>query len=202
MPNDIEIAKAALVRLGEVPIDSFDEETETARTLNVVYDQLTENLLSLYPWRFTLRKRQLARLVTAPINEWRYSYQLPSDRLTGPYAVFDTASIGARPLQRYEIFEDKLYADEAKIWIDYQAKPATTTWPPYFVELVTLALASEIALPVTGSTSLSAEMAQKAWGTPSENRTGGQYRQARAKDSQQQPPQEITSFPLVDARFS
>lgn len=202
MASDLAIIKSALVRLGAKPIDSMEEESSTGIIIRTVYPDLKRSILTMYPWRFSMTKRQLGLVIAEPLNEYRYTFQLPSDRLAGPYGAFSSGRIGVPPLRRYEIFSDKLFADQPEIWIDYQYEPPSSRWPAYFVELVTLALAGEVANAVTDISAKAELYHLKAWGQPSEQMRGGQFRIATSRDSQQQPPQVIEDFALIEARFS
>lgn len=202
MASDLSIVKAALVRLGMTPIDTMLEESSAGTIVRIIYPDLKRAILSMYPWRFSMGKRKLARLAESPLGDYQYAYQLPSDRITGPFTVFTTESIGAKPYRGFEIFEDKLYAGATEIWIDYQYEPLADKFPPYFAELLTNATAAEIANAITDQNSKAELYHIKAWGSPSEGGRGGWFRLATSRDSQQQPPQVIEDFALIEARFS
>jgi hypothetical protein len=66
----------------------------------------------MYPWSFSFKKVQLARTINTPVNEWKYEYQLPSDRIGPPRAAFNSDQAGARPFTSWEIYGDKLLTNE------------------------------------------------------------------------------------------
>lgn len=50
--NDIGLCARALVRLGAVPITSFNDETAESEIANALYAPIRDALLSAYPWTF------------------------------------------------------------------------------------------------------------------------------------------------------
>lgn len=148
-----------------------------------------------------MKKTQLSQLVASPTNEWTYGYQLPTDRIGDPFAVFASEGVGASPIKEFEIFGDKLFTNHALIIIDYPFKPAESAFPGYFTEFLVQALASALAIPVTDQTTTADYYRALAYGTPGENGNGGALSRARRANSAQQPPQRIEDFTLVNARF-
>lgn len=147
-----------------------------------------------------MKKVQLARHTDVPTNEWKYAYQLPSDRIGGPFAVFDSVANGAQPAKEFEIFADKIFSNYETMYCDYPFKPSESAFPAYFTEFVVLAIASVVAIPVTDQTTTAKFYDQLAYGLPSENRAGGQLARARYSDSSQQPPQILEDYTLIDVR--
>lgn len=199
--GDVALVNAALALLGAGRIASFDDTTILDGGLAPIYDTTVAALLASYPWRFTLRKGQLSRLTAAPANEWTYQHDLPADMLV-LRALFPSATARSEDVVRdYEVFENRVLSDQSELWADYQVAKPPEAWPPLFYKMATHALASDLAQPVSGSSSLAEEHLLKAFGTPSERGTGGYAGQARRADAQQQPPQRTRRFLLVEARF-
>jgi hypothetical protein len=195
----VALCNQALRLLGEGTITSFTEGTELANTCATLWQDTARGLLASYPWRFTLRKAELSRLADAPINEWPYAHQLPPGQLV-LRQIFASPTPGVSPLLEYERFEDQVLARQPQLWADYQAEVDPALWPPAFALLARYALAADFAVPVAGSMSAAEWWDRKAFGGPGEARMGGQMGVARRLDAQQQPPQAITDFPLIDAR--
>ena len=199
--TDVEICSRATNRLGAKAIQSFTEGTDLATSCATIYPGLLESELSVYPWRFAMKKARLSRHVDTPANEWKYAYQLPTDRIGPPFALFNSDAGGAQPHKQFEIFSDKIFTNEELVIIDYPFKPAESAFPAYFTEFMVLAMAGELAMPVTDQVSTADFYRAKAYGTPSENGNGGQLGRARRANSAQQPPQRIEDFTLLDVRF-
>jgi len=196
----VVLCNQALRLLGDAAIASFDDGTDLAATCSTLYPDTVRGLLQSYPWRWTLAKVRLARLADRPVNEWTYQHALPPDRLV-LRQLFPGDAEHLPPVADYEIFGDNVLTDCPDVWADYQRETDPETWPPAFRLLMRYALAAELAVPVTSSTSAADYWRGQAYGTPGEARSGGQMRVCRQLDSQQQPPQRIEDFPLIRARF-
>ncbi len=72
----LSICSDALLLLGAKPISSFDEGTDEASVANRLYADIRDQSLVTYPWSFSFKKVKLARLITTPINEYKYEYGL------------------------------------------------------------------------------------------------------------------------------
>lgn len=199
-PGALPLTNAALRLLGEASLTSFGEGTDLAESCNAVYGPTVLALQAGYPWRFTLVKRRLARLSEAPLGEWAYAHALPPDSMN-LRALFPSAA-ARRTVDAYEIFEtNRVFSNTPDLWADIQRDSDPASWPPMFHKLAVHALASDLAVAVTGSATLSDVHRRIAFGTPQEGGEGGLSRQVRRLDSQQQPPQQVTDFPLLAARM-
>jgi len=197
----LSICSDALIMLGATPLSSFATGTDEAQVADRLYDDVRDTLLMQYPFSWTLKKVKLAQLADAPISEWKYKYQLPGDILGNPRAVFNTSSVGGRPVRDFEIYAGGVYTNLEEVWIDYQFRPEPAIFPPYFVRLLRTALAAEFAEPITDQITKAEYYHGKAYGSPSENMRGGLMRVAINIDGASQPSQNIQEFPIADIRY-
>lgn len=201
--TDIDICSNALVRLGDDSINSFTG-SDAAEACGIIYPFVKLTVLTSYPWWITMKKSGLlSRLVIGPETEYKYKFQMPSDRIGAPRKVFDSQTIpaGNQPtFTRFEIYGDKIFSSAEKCLVDYQIEVGESAMPFYIIELLTLATAAEIAIADTDKESLAELFTIKAWGTPSENRRGGQFRVASRLDSQSHRPPRTQNFPLTAVR--
>ena len=196
----VAVCNEALRLLGDATISGFDDDSDLAESCAQIYQTTIDGLLASYPWRFTLAKARLARVVEAPLNEWRVAHALPTDRLA-IRQLFASGGIGAPPLLDYELFETRVFSNQEDLWCDYQRRVDAPFWPAAFRALARHALAADLAVTVTSSAGQAAEMRAVAFGPPGFGGQGGLMATARRVDAQQQPPQAITDFPLITARF-
>ena len=197
----LSICSDALIMLGASPLSSFSEGTDAAQICDRLYDDLKDSLIACYPWSWSFKKAQLARLTEEPANEWKYFYQLPGDRLAGVRAIFNSDSPGMRPIQRgWEILSDRLMTSEEQVWADYQFSPGESALPTYFVQLLKYAMAAEIAETVTDQITKAEYFERKAFGTPSENRRGGYFRVATNIDGSSKSVERMEDFTLIAVR--
>ena len=197
--TDIDICSQALILLGEKPISSFEDGTDASQICSALYPQFKNMLLTVHKWRVTMSKRQLSRLSAAPINEWSYAYQLPSD-LFSLKAVLNSLDTSPAEVTDFEIFGRELHTDEGTIVLEYQIETDEADWPPYLVRLAVYGFAAEIAPSVTDQVSAAEVWEFKAWGTPGERMQGGYFAVAKSIDSQGSPPQVIDNYTLVEVR--
>jgi hypothetical protein len=199
--TDVSICSDALVMLGASVISSFDEGSPAATASARLYPDLRDTLLSRYAWSWSLKKVQISRLVTAPLNEWKYAYQLPGTMLTGVLAVFDSNSNAARPINYgWEIYGSQLFTNMEKVYIDYQESVQEAVMPPYFVRLLRVAVAAELALVITDQVQKMEYLRGIAFGSPGENGRGGLFREATNIDSRGQLTKSIEDFSLIEVR--
>lgn len=198
-PGALPLVNAALRLLGEAGLTSFGEGSELAESCNQIYSPTVLALQASYPWRHTLSKRRLSRLAEPPLNEWNCAHALPSDCMV-LRALFPSARARVT-IDSYELFDGRVFSDAIDLWADIQRDTDPASWPPGFHKLAVHALASDLAVAVTGSTSLADYHRRIAFGTPTEAGDGGLVRQVRRMDAQQQPPQQVTDWPLLAARL-
>lgn len=199
--SDITICNQALVRIGATQISSLTEGGDLANTCFRLYSNLRDSLLSAYPWSFSMKKRQLGRLVTAPTNEWKYQFQLPDTLLSGVIAVFASGEQSAEPIRYgWEIYGDKVLSNYEQLWIDCQETVDESDMPPYFVRLLSMALSAEISIPVTDQTTKAEYFRALAYGTPGEQGRGGLFREAMNIDSRGKETAVIEDYSLVAVR--
>ena len=195
--TDISICSDALILLGSTTISSFSEGTDLASACSRLYPDLRDTLISRYPWSWSLKKVKLARLATAPINEWKYAYQLPGSILTGVIALFSSGSASANSLNYgWELYDDQVYTNLETVYIDYQTTIAESDLPVYFVRMLRTALAGELAIPVTDQTQKADYFRTMAVGTPGESL----FREAANIDSRGQINKVVQDYSLIAVR--
>ena len=205
MVSKFDICSKALAELGEDAISSFTANTPPSNACGLIYPEYIQYLLSIHEWNFTLKKVQLARLVEAPLNEWKYAYQMPSDML-----VFRAFFVGSEtdilPQTNYQIYQDEVYTNEETVYIDYQFQPDESDFPPYVIEFFVKALAAKLALPITDDRNILQLKKIEAFGNPSDNLNGGEFAVAKKIDSLQSPSPSFNrnggGNDLLVARFS
>jgi len=197
----LSICSDALLLLGAAPISSFNEGTDEANVCDRLYSDIKNTTLQVYPWSFSFKKVALARTTATPVNEWTYEYQLPSDRLGPPRAVFNSSQAGARPITSWEIYGDKILTDQTTVVIDYQTTIPESAMPTWFIQLLKYQMVWHLAEPITDQVSKTDYWKNIAVGSPAENGRGGFMRTAMNIDGQGNTPQAIEDFSLIVARY-
>ena len=197
--TDISICARALVQLGAEPISAFTEG-DTGKICANTYPGIKRNLLSMYPWRFLMKKASLTKDSVAPVGEWENSFIMPGDALGSLHAIFDSSEATLASNQ-FEIFGRRIFTDHDAIIADYVAETAESEWPAYFVEAMVGAVCAAIAFAVTDQSGLVQMWQEKAYGPPSHSGRGGMIGQAMSSDSQADGNIGIVNTEFVDARF-
>ena len=204
MTTNISIASQSLLLLRANTISSFSEDSNEAEICNEMYDEHIKHLLSIFPWTFATKKRQLNQDSTDPLNEYTYSHIIPAEALL-IWALFDTDDIGGLPVRDYDIYTDdsgrRVYSNHSTLYADYTVYPDENIWPPYFAQFAIYSFASYIAIPVTGNAELAQYYKEQAYGSANANRKGGMFGVAASTDSKQKRNEVIVSSPIIEARF-
>jgi hypothetical protein len=203
--SDIDVCSQALTLLRADPISSFSDGTNEADICSQLYQDFIKNLFSTYPWTFATKKAQLNLETAAPLNEYLYSFIVPSEALL-IWAVFDSAQNNVTPISDYDIYASdgtrRIYTNRSPLYADYTVYLDEANWPPYFTQFAVYALAAHLAMPVTHNVALAEYYNVKAYGSLTGNSKGGLFGQAMAIDSKQKRNEYIFSSPFTEARFS
>lgn len=191
MPGKVEIINIALARLGESPIQSLEEGSVPANTAKTVYDAARRSALRDYNWNFALSVATLARYGATP-HDFRFAFALPADCLRAIRLRREGVPDRADPRGiRFVIRSGRLLTEEPKALLEYLRDVTDESeFDSKFVEAFTYKLASELAMPVKGSSDLMASYsnayqalvnraaAESAW-EEKEPRSGNPYLEAR-----------------------
>ncbi len=195
MATEVSICSNAMLRLGADPINSFDEadltgsNIERARLASNLWPTIRRQVLRSHIWNCALKRVLLSPDATAPAFGATYRFQKPSDWLR-------TVAVGQEDSDRVEYRSEGNYylCDESAFYLSYvfdNTNPAT--YDSGLVAGMELAMAAALAYPVTKSTSLAEALNM-------ELRQSMMF--ARATDGQDDPPQTLGDFPLMQSRYS
>jgi hypothetical protein len=143
--TDVDICARALVMIGAQPITSFSDGTTEAIVASNLYEDTVRDLLTRHRWRFASGQAQLSRRTDAPLDSWDAAYQLPANLLV----LHDLTVNGYNVV--YDRYQNLAYcnADAADVVVaNYTFRAEEDLWPPYFISLVEVYLASLFAYAV------------------------------------------------------
>lgn len=111
--------------MGEAPISSVDEQPY-GHLFQLVYDDVRKNLLSMYPWRFAIKRVRLAPLDEESLSIYPYKYSLPTDYLTlvnvsDFYKPADLRDFRFSSMERYQIEGKNIYTPFKELLLIYVA---------------------------------------------------------------------------------
>lgn len=185
--TDVELCSAALVKIGAAVITSLEDETAEADVAKRLYEMTLQGLITLHPWHFTLTQSELSVLDEAPQAGFSRVFSLPQDILRTISAGADSRATGSI----YHVAGPRLFADANRIFLNYQCRPSTADFPPFFVQALVARLAADFCLPLTEGTSRSEVLYRLA---------AAELRVAKLADSQQATPRAVDDFTLIMAR--
>lgn len=200
--TDIDVASQALGLCRGEPISSFEEGTNEADIASQYYLTFIKDIFSRYPWSFALKKRQLSRDSTDPVNEYKYSFVVPSEVMR-IFAVYRTGAVGAKPVTSgWDRVGNYIFTNDPELWAEYTVYKSESQWPGYFLQYAIHALATLIAVPYADDRDLRNDLHVLTYGKDTENERGGKFGVAASTDAQSKPAQEVQTPDLILARFS
>jgi hypothetical protein len=185
--SDVALCSRALIRIGARPITSFEDETAEAQIADQLFAPVRDAMLSAYAWSFATGQVALTPLVTPPLADYSHAFQLPTDFLRAISAGEGKRGRGLK----YRIARGALHTNAESVILTYIFRPAEEEFPPFFDQALIARLSAEFTIPVTENTSradLNYQLAQQ------------EFARARQIDAQQDTPNRIERFSLIDAR--
>ncbi|MBE2191869.1 MAG: hypothetical protein IAE63_06790 [Alphaproteobacteria bacterium] len=200
--TDVDICNYSAVLMGVEQIASLDEESHIAAAFAVVYPKKRDAALAKFNWRVGIKKRLLARIDDAPLNEWAYIHALPSDAVNAPLAVFGDGS-QFPSASGWEIYDGKIYSNFETIIVDYEASIDESMFPPLLVEFLAHDVAASLCIPLTESADRAQELRIAAYGPANLDGNGGLFAQAKRAVAQSQGTKSLfqNGDPLTSQRY-
>lgn len=185
--NSIGLCSRALIKIGAKPITSFMDGSAESEIAALLYGPARDAVLSAYGWSFATAQIQLTRLSEAPVADFRYAYQLPNNFLR----ALSAGNSGRGRGLRFRIYRDTLQTDAEEVILTYIYRAEEESCPSYFDTVVIARLAAEFCIPLTENTSRADVVIKMA---------DQEMAKARQLDAQQDTPNKLENFSLIDAR--
>lgn len=151
MATDVSICNSALIKLGAERITALTDDSKEAQLCNEQYEKIRDKLLFSHPWNFATKRVELTANGNTSVYDDLNEFDLPADYLR----IYEQEDV-----QRQWFIEDsgsgkKLYADDDPVAFRYIFKNTDpSTYSPGFVELLSLALAKDLAYSLVQSATL------------------------------------------------
>ncbi|MBU0537472.1 MAG: hypothetical protein KKF24_01200 [Gammaproteobacteria bacterium] len=192
MATAVSICSNALVMLGDKPINDFSESQgagglDRARIASNLWPTVRDSVLRSHPWNCAMKRTILSPLVDAPAFEWSHQFLLPSDWLRNH-------QINGLHVDEVDYVTEggRLLMNQSSCYLRYVFRNTNIeTWDPILVDACELYMAARMAKPVTGSDT-DGERLMRLF----ENKV----RLARTVDGQDDSPQQLGSFEILNAR--
>lgn len=189
MTTPVSICSNALLMLGAETINSFSDADalDRAKLASNLYEPNRNKLLRSHPWNCAVKRVVLAPDAIPPVFGYGQQFQLPSDCLR----VLEVCENGHGI--DYRVEGRSIQADTTVLQLRYIYKNTDeNTWDDQLVDLMTLLMAMRMAYPITQSTTQEQSRMQEFQMA---------LRIAKAVDGQEDPPETLGDFPLLQARM-
>jgi hypothetical protein len=155
-----ELANFALSQLGHGRIMDIDEASPVAEAIRSVWDLTRDATLRRREWNFASIRKVLVRLSTAPLFDWTFAYQLPSDYIR---AVTLNGEAAGTSQATWDIEGDVLLSNSEKAELVYIRRvEQVSAWDDGFQKAFATALSAAAAPSITQSMGLADRMEGKA----------------------------------------
>ncbi len=172
MLTKIDLCSLALLKLGEQPIQSFNDSCASAQLARTLFDPVMDALMASHPWRFAQKKFDLG-------PDAEHEFLIPAEVL--------------RVLKcRGEIIGNKILCSADSITINTIVRSPVENYPSYFASLAATKLAMEFCIPLTGDQNVFGMIAA-LYET--------ELRAAKFIDSTLTVNKDISDFSLISARY-
>lgn len=185
MATDVSICSAALLKLGDLPIATLNENTKRALLCANVYPLAKLDVLRAHPWNCCVKRVVLAPLVDAPAFSWRYQFTMPGDWLRTMQVGYDGCMLD------YQFESNRILANTNVLPLMYVADVTEGEWDAKLVHVMTLRMEQDLAYAITKSASL-AELKAREYEVA--------FRRAKSIDGQENPPEEWNDSPFITVR--
>jgi hypothetical protein len=164
--SDISICNLALAHLGQKPITSLTEATESARALNRIYEISRDVVLRAKDWKFATVKAALVEVSDEDVPGWVYVYAYPSKCLCVRKIFDDIESKDPQKLE-YEVMyipsigQKVICCDSEDAYIEYTYQLSDSTiFDVSLINAFSFLLAAQVGKPLTGNDDIAKLMLQ------------------------------------------
>lgn len=165
--NQVGIYNMALGQIGVSRfINATTDQTTEARTCNIFWENVRDQVLARIDWLFA-RRSAILELTTLTSNSWKYVYSYPSDCLAAR-EVSSGQDFFRRRYQHdapFEVAENEVggglvvLTNERDAVLVYTARVITySLWSPSFVNCLSLLLGSKIVGPLSSNPKYAADL--------------------------------------------
>lgn len=144
--TETSICNLALIEIGADRISNLTQDKKEAKLCNRFYERDRDYLLRRHEWNFATERVELAQLDDAPIADYSYQYQLPTDPKC--LRILEVTE----SLSKWVVEGDYLLINDSAVEIRYIKRvidPAK--FDSAFVELLAARIAMHLAIPITHS---------------------------------------------------
>ena len=172
MLTKIDLCSMALLKLGEKPIQTWDDDSAPAQLARTLFDSVVDTLITMHPWRFATKKIDL-------VPDENGEFIIPANVLRILHC-------------NGQVIGNKILSDANKISIVALTRIPVEYFPSYFLSLAATKLAIEFCIPLTSDQTIMRMLIALY---------DSEFQTAKFIDSTTSISKDIDSFSLINARF-
>lgn len=111
----IDICNGALIRIGERPISSLDDGTDTSDLCKNRFEIARRKVIRSHPWKRARRRAILAPSLDTPDFQWSKQFPIPGDCLR----IWLVCDENGDPINEWEFESNLILSDENLIYLKY-----------------------------------------------------------------------------------
>lgn len=193
----------ALGDIGVGPMFSVDDDSDLAEQIENAWQAVVDRTFGLTDWSWCRKSFKNQRLADRPENGFAYGFSLPGGRIGNPLRYWSHPR-DRTPIRDFELEAGIFCCDQPETWSLCKIYVDPDVWPTDWRSAFVVALGAYLAVPVWQDDNMRTDRLQEAFGTPSQQLTGGMFGRLIAQDKASNPvgdPQSLEN-PLVNARYS
>jgi hypothetical protein len=173
MLTKIDLCAAALLKLGETPIQSWNDDSAAAKLSRTLFDSVIASLIASHPWKFATKTFDLIKTADG-------DFSIPRN-------VLRVLRCGGG-----EVIGNKIISAGDSISITAIVRAPAEDFPEYFASLAAIKLAMEFCMPLSGDQTLFRTLAALY---------EAESKSAKFIDSAASASRDISEFSLISSRF-
>lgn len=189
-----DIINAACARIGEEPVQDFDDDLGGGQSALLIYEETVDFNLGLQPSGFFFARevRQLSKLsVATPFTGFSHVFEVPQPAIGPPVYLTDDPSDPNRRYTSFILTANQVHAADNPLYAMVKFRPDPNRWTPTFRSATITALAGHLAFAIASDRGQRSDLLTLAYGTPQENFRGGMMRAALSEDGFANPARDI-----------
>tara|TARA_R110000803_G_scaffold141155_1_gene207640 strand:+ start:474 stop:1088 length:615 start_codon:yes stop_codon:yes gene_type:complete len=163
MSSETDVANVALRLIGQTPITNRTDGSTNGNVIDDIFDDTRDDLLRYSPWNFATSRVELARSGTIPAFEFDYAYVLPADWIRTISVHSNNAGHGSL-LHRMEVIGSQrvIVCSADQVFLRYVKRETDPSlWSADFRRAMSLALARDLAVPISSSNTLQDQLSKQ-----------------------------------------
>lgn len=188
MATNVSICSNALLSLSAKSFNSFSDPGDHVEMCANLFPSIRDSVIRDHTWKCCTKRVLLSPLNTKPAFDFAYQFQLPGDWERN-------VQIGTKENKiPYRMEGMRILANVEALPLVYVFRNEIPgTWTSNMVRVMEIAMAAELAYPVTTSTTV-AQLKQQQYANA--------LKIAKAIDGQDDPPEEFDEGQFAESRFS